>query len=90
MLWAGGALVLIVLIVVALAWKPSKSVASHGSGQPIFSQIVSQSKTSSRDEILNEDVDFIVQALKDADTEVRKAAAMERVKALASSAKASK
>lgn len=79
MIWAGLLLILTILFVVALFWKPGKQ-PSGGSIQSAVERMVSPSPRSS--DPLETEIEIIAEALRQRDAAKRKAAAMARLRDL--------
>lgn len=83
MMWAILLIVLCLLFVVALFWKPKQRVSSPS---PSFS-LPSFDGKSERDRLLDEDLAIIADALRADENERRRSAALDRIKSYSKATK---
>jgi len=84
MIWLVLLIVLVVSFLAVMFWQPGKTKSIMAS-MPAFPSMAPMAPTpqlSERDKILGEDMEIISEALKAAEVESRKAAAMDRLKHL--------
>lgn len=80
MMWAGLLLVLCILFVAVLVWKPGKKTAASVSIQSAVDRLVSQSPAPS--DPIDGEIAIIAEALREREQRKRKAAAMTRLREL--------
>ena len=79
MMWAGLLLVLCILFVAVLIWKPKKSSGGSVSIQAAVDQLVSPSPST---DPVEGEIAIIAEAMRERETKRRKAAAMAKLKEL--------
>jgi len=78
MMWAILLIVLCLLFVVALFWKPKPRNASPSQSQPFM--LPSFDGKSERDRVLDEDLQIIAEAIRSDEADRRRSAALDRIK----------
>lgn len=81
MMWAGLLLILCILFIAALVWKPSKQSANvNASARAVMDRLVAPEPV--RRDALDDEISIIAEAIREQDAKRKRASAMGRLKQL--------